>query len=136
LLLATPTGHLADRLGAREVLIVVLLIECAASAGYLLLLLAGAVHVVGELLFVASSWGLSIALMPPNAPGQYQGMFATGEAAALMAAPALITLLVVTWGQPGWLVLATIFLLATASAIPVTRWAVRTRPSVPVMAVQ
>ena len=39
-------------------------------------------------------------------------MFATGEATALMIAPALMTLLVVTWGQPGWLALAAIFLVA------------------------
>ena len=47
-----------------------------------LLLAAGALSVLGELLFVAASWGLSISLMPKHAPGQYQGMFATGEATA------------------------------------------------------
>ena len=57
-------------------------------------------------------------------------MFATGEATALMAAPALMTTLVAGWGQPGWLVLGAIFLLPAAAAIPVTRWAVRTRPAV------
>jgi MFS transporter len=93
------------------------------------LLLAGAVHVVGELLFVAASWGLSIPLMPRESPGQYQGMFATGEATAQMLAPALMTTLVVGWGQPGWLALGALFLLATAPARPVTRWALRTRAS-------
>jgi Major Facilitator Superfamily len=92
-----------------------------------LFLLAGLVHVAGELLFVAASWGLSIPLMPPGAPGQYQGMFATGEAAAQMAAPVLMTTLVAGWGQPGWLVLGALFLLATAPAVPATRWALRTR---------
>jgi hypothetical protein len=65
--------------------------------------------------------------MPPGAPGQYQGMFATGEAAAQMAAPVLMTTLVAGWGQPGWLVLAALFVLATAPATRVTRWALRTR---------
>jgi hypothetical protein len=92
-----------------------------------LFLVAGLVHVAGELLFVAASWGLSIPLMPPGAPGQYQGMFATGEAAAQMAAPVLMTTLVAGWGQPGWLVLGALFLLATAPATPATRWALRTR---------
>jgi hypothetical protein len=88
-----------------------------------LLLAAGALHVVGELLFVASSWGLSIPLMPPDATGQYQGMFATGEATAQMLAPALMTTLVAGWGQPGWLVLGAVFVLATAPTLPATRWA-------------
>ena len=57
-------------------------------------------------------------------------MFATGEATALMAAPALMTTLVAGWGRPGWLVLAAIFLLPTVAAVPVTRWAVRTRDAV------
>jgi hypothetical protein len=95
----------------------------------LLMLIAAGLHLAGELLFVASSWGLSVPLMPPDAPGEYQGVFATGEAVALMAAPALMTTLVAGWGQPGWVALAVIFLLPAAAAIPVTRWALRTRPA-------
>jgi hypothetical protein len=93
------------------------------------LLAAGAIHVVGELLFVAASWGLSIPLMPPDAPGEYQGVFAAGEAAALMTAPILMTTLVADWGQPGWLVLAAIFLVPALAAAPASRWALATRPS-------
>lgn len=89
---------------------------------------AAGLHLAGELLFVASSWGLSVPLMPPDAPGEYQGVFATGEAVALMAAPALMTTLIAGWGQPGWLALAAIFLVPGVAAIPVTRWALRTRP--------
>jgi len=92
-----------------------------------LLLAAAAVHTAGELLFVAASWGLSIPLMPPERPGEYQGVFATGEAVALMAAPALMTTLVAGWGRPGWLVLAAVFLVPAAAAVPVTQWALRTR---------
>ena len=54
-------------------------------------------------------------------------MFATGEAVALMAAPGLMTTLVAGWGRPGWLVLAAIFLVPAAAAVPVTQWALRTR---------
>jgi hypothetical protein len=96
-----------------------------------LFLVAAAVHTAGELLFVAASWGLSIPLMPRGAAGEYQGVFATGEATALMAAPALMTTLVADWGQPGWLVLAAIFLLPALAAVPVTRWALRTRTVAP-----
>lgn len=91
------------------------------------ILLGAGLHVTGELLFVASSWGLSVPLMPADAPGEYQGVFATGEAFALMAAPALMTTLIADWGQPGWIVLAAIFLLPAVAAIPVTQWALRTR---------
>jgi hypothetical protein len=93
-----------------------------------LFIAAGLVHVAGELLFVAAQWGLSIPLMPPGASGQYQGMFATGEATAQMLAPVLMTTLVAGWGRPGWLVLAAVFLVATAPALPATRWALVTRP--------
>ena len=92
-----------------------------------LMVAAAALHLAGELLFVAASWGLSVPLMPPDAPGEYQGVFATGEAVALMAAPALMTTLIAGWGQPGWVALAFIFLLLGVAAIPVTRWALRTR---------
>jgi MFS transporter len=99
------------------------------AAVVVVLLVAAVVHTAGELLFVAASWGLSIPLMPADAPGEYQGVFATGEATALMIAPALMTTLVADWGQPGWLVLAAIFMLPAAAAVPVTAWALRTRVS-------
>jgi hypothetical protein len=94
------------------------------------MLVAGAFHLVGELLFVAASWGLSVPLMPPDATGEYQGIFSTGEALALMLAPAAMTTLVGSWGQPGWLVLGGVFLAASAAILPATRWALRTRPTV------
>lgn len=91
--------------------------------------LRAALHLAGELLFVGASWRLSVPLMPPNAPGEYRGVFATGEAVAPMAAPALMTTLIAGWGQPGWFALAVIFLLPGLAAVPVTRLAIRTRPS-------
>ena len=86
-------------------------------------------HLAGELLFVAASWGLSVPLMPADAPGEYQGVFSTGEAITLMFAPALMTTLVGGWGRPGWLVLAAIFVAASTAVVPATRWALRTRPA-------
>ena len=55
----------------------------AAQTAALLLLAGGVAHIAGELLFVAASWGLSVPLMPEGRAGEYQGVFATGEAAAL-----------------------------------------------------
>ena len=46
-----------------------------------------------------------------------------GKATALMVAPALMTTLVAGWGQPGWLVLAAIFLVPAVTVMPVARWA-------------
>ncbi len=92
-----------------------------------LMLLAAGLHIAGELMFVAASWGLSVPLMPAGSPAEYQGVFATGEAAALMAAPALMTTLVADWGRPGWLALAAIFLIPAAGAIPATNWALGSR---------
>jgi hypothetical protein len=96
-----------------------------------LILLAAALHLAGELLFVAASWGLSVPLMPPDAPSEYQGAFATGEALALMVAPLLMTTLVAGWGQPGWIVLGAIFLVPALTASPATRWALRSRRDAP-----
>ena len=93
------------------------------------LLLAGAVaHVLGELWFVAAAWGLSVPLMPADRPAEYQGVFATGEALAIMLSPALMTGAVVPAGVTGWLVLGAAFAAAGAVARPAARWAVRSRP--------
>ncbi|MGZ4278836.1 MAG: MFS transporter, partial [Solirubrobacteraceae bacterium] len=61
-------------------------------------------------------------------PGEYQGVFSTGEEITLMLAPALMTTLVGSWGRPGWFVLAGIFVVASGAVGPATRWALRTRP--------
>jgi hypothetical protein len=94
---------------------------------FCLLLGAAAIHVTGELLFVAAAWRLSVDLMPAHAPGEYQGVFATGQATAQMLAPAVMTTLVVGWGAPGWIALGALFTLGTLPASAATRWAIRTR---------
>ena len=99
----------------------------AAHTAAVLLLAGGVAHIAGELLFVAASWGLSVPLMPEGRAGQYQGVFATGEAAALTVAPLLMTTVVVGWGQAGWLALGALFVLATLPAPALTRRALRAR---------
>jgi MFS family permease len=100
----------------------------AAHAAAVLLLAGGVAHIAGELLFVAASWGLSVPLMPDGRAGQYQGVFATGEAAALTVAPLIMTTVVVGWGRAGWLALGALFVLATLPAPAITRRALR-RPA-------
>ncbi len=96
-----------------------------------LLIVAGLLHLAGELLFVAASWGLSIPLLPAGAAGEYSGVFTAGEAAAQMAAPVIMTTFVVGLGPPGWLLLGGLFLLAASPTPTITRWALRTRTAAP-----
>ena len=131
-----PTPRVAARVavcsGAALAVSCLLLATTAGGGGaavVAVMLVAGVVHLAGELLFVAASWGLSVPLMPADAPGEYQGVFSTGEAITLMLAPALMTTLVGGWGRPGWLVLAAIFVAASTAVVPATRWALRTRPA-------
>ncbi|SFJ26858.1 MFS transporter [Amycolatopsis sacchari] len=98
-----------------------------AAAG--VVLLAAGAHLAGELWFIGARWALTLELTPPGATGRYQGMTATAEAAVQMISPAALTLLVGTWGLPGWFVLAGVFVAAGTATLPATRWALRTRPA-------
>jgi len=62
---------------------------------------AAAIHVAGELLFVAACWRLSVDLMPSGAPGEFQSVFAIVQATAQMLAPALMTTVVIGWARTG-----------------------------------
>ncbi|QNE17842.1 MFS transporter [Kribbella qitaiheensis] len=83
-----------------------------------LLLVAAIVHVLGEMLQSAGGWGISFELAPPGAQGQYQGAYAMGHQVGDLIAPFVLTVVAVSWGWPGWLLTATIFLIA-GSLIPV-----------------
>jgi len=72
-------------------------------------LAAAVLHAISEMLHMAGAWELSFALAPANKHGQYQGFFNMSSAAAEMLGPILLTLLLVNWGTPGWLVLAVAF---------------------------
>ncbi len=125
---AAARGALSSGAALAGACVLLALTNGTGGVGAVLLILAAAgLHVTGELLFVAASWGLSVPLMPTDAPSEYQGAFATGEALSLMVAPVLMTTLVAGWGQPGWLVLAVIFLVPGVAAMPAARWALRTR---------
>jgi MFS family permease len=95
-----------------------------------LLAVGGALHVAGELVFVAAEWGLSIPLMDPDAPGQYQGLFSAGEALAQTVSPAIMTTLVVGWAPGGFLALGALFALVVLPAPRITRRALSQRETV------
>ncbi|MGW2476194.1 MFS transporter [Streptomyces sp. NPDC001665] len=81
----------------------------------------------GEIWGEAARWGLRYELAPANAQGQYLGAFATGDAFALIAGPALVTAVPDRFGGLGWLLLAALFLIVLVAGGPAVRWAERTR---------
>lgn len=93
-----------------------------------LLVAAGLVHVVGELLQAAAQFCLGQELAAEHAQGQYQGLFSTGFSLSTMLAPTVITLLPIKFGAPGWWVLGGIFVALGALLLPAVAWAQRTRP--------
>jgi predicted MFS family arabinose efflux permease len=93
------------------------------NAAIALALAAGCVHALAEILFVAAYWGLSLALMPDDAAGEYQSMASAGTAVASVFAPLVIVPLVVNVGIAGWAVLGATFVLAGVATTPLSQWA-------------
>ncbi|MEU4718640.1 MFS transporter [Nonomuraea dietziae] len=134
--LSRGTSDLANAARAQRRAGALLLLACVAFAlaagqpvwAMVTALVGGSLlHVFGELLQSAGSWGLSYELAPSHALGQYQGLYSTGWQAADVVAPALLTTVVIGWGWPGWLLVGVLFLLAGLAVPPATRWAARTR---------
>ena len=92
-----------------------------------LLLAAACVHVTGELMQAAAQFCLSMELAPDHAQGQYQGMASTGFSLSTMIAPAVITLLPIGLGVPGWWLLGGGFVVLGLALLPAVAWAARTR---------
>ncbi|MFJ4792069.1 MFS transporter [Kitasatospora purpeofusca] len=80
-----------------------------AAAGALLV--GALVHTLGELLTSAGGWTLSLDLADPRSHGEYQGVFMSGQAAAHVIGPLVVTLTAVDHGAVGWVVLAGVFAL-------------------------
>lgn len=93
-----------------------------------LLVAAALVHVGAEMSYSAGGWGISFGLAPDHAHGQYQGTYAMGHQFGQMIAPAALTVLIMGWGTPGWLVLGAVFAVAGCLVPPVVRRAAAHRP--------
>lgn len=91
------------------------------------LLAVAVLFTFGEIWGEAARWGLRYELAPPNAQGQYLGVFATGDAFALIAGPALVTTVPDRLGGPGWMLIGALFLTVLVAGGPAVRWAERTR---------
>jgi MFS family permease len=86
----------------------------------------GHVTVTGAELFnSAGEWGLQAELSDPERRGEYQGVSQLGFTLGSVWAPALYTFLAMSWGPPGWLVIAAIVLVAAVLIHPAARAAER-----------
>ena len=75
-----------------------------------LVLMAGVgLQALGEVFSQAGGWALSYDLAAEGKHGAYQGVFNTGQSAAMMLGPAVIAWLVVGHGLLGWTLLAALF---------------------------
>jgi len=102
---------------------------CSARVAVLLVMAGAVLHVLGELLQSAGSWGLSYDLAPAHACGQYQGLFGTGVQLAGVVTPAIAGGFLVRAGLPAWLLFAVALLAAGLLTPMVTGWAERSRPA-------
>jgi hypothetical protein len=93
-------------------------------AAVLVLLVAAAVHSVGEIVQQAGVFELSYGLAAEHAQGQYQGLASMLTGGAMALAPGIYSLLCVDWAPAGWFVLGGVF-AAAGCAMP---WALRVRP--------
>ncbi|MGH3830748.1 MAG: MFS transporter [Pseudonocardiaceae bacterium] len=105
-----------------------------AAVASLIVVLAGLVHITGELYFVAARWGLSLALMNPQQTGKYQGAAAASEAAVQAVGPAVVIGIVGAPGITGWLSLAAVFAVVGLVTPPLAQWAARRKGACPVEA--
>lgn len=100
-------------------------------AGVALVVVAGLLHLAGELGYVAASWRLSLSLMREESRGAYQGVTEAATATAQLVGPAFFTAGLTAFDAGGWLLAAAAF-LAAGSAVPaLTRRAERSREPAP-----
>jgi hypothetical protein len=90
-----------------------------------LVLAAATVHVVGELWLSSATFAVVFDLAPDWAHGQYQAAYQAGRQVGNMAAPPLLTALVIGLGVPGWIGLAAIFAAAGLTSPHIIRLALR-----------
>jgi MFS family permease len=102
----------------------------SADVAIVLLLIAESIHVVGELLQSAGSWGFGYGLAPDVLQAQYQGVFNMSYSLSNMLAPVIVATFVVGGGLWGWFGVGLLFAVVGIAMGPVGRWAQANRPTV------
>lgn len=77
------------------------------------ILAAVAVHTLGELWHAAAAFEIPYAAAPKHVIGEYQGVFETARGISTSLMPAVLTLMCISWGSPGWVSMGGIFLLSS-----------------------
>ncbi|QFZ21275.1 MFS transporter [Saccharothrix syringae] len=85
------------------------------------LVAAGVLHALGEVVQVAAAWSPAFEPAPEHAHGQYQGLFSTSTSAGLMAGSAVVALPAVDGGLAGRLALGGVFPVSSAALPLVVR---------------
>ena len=92
----------------------------------IVLIWIGHITITGaELWQSASDWGFTSELSDPSRMGDYQGVWGLGYQIEPIVFPALYTFLALTWGAPGWVVIAAIGVSAAVVSHPAARAAER-----------
>lgn len=92
----------------------------------IVLIWVGHITITGaELWQSASDWGFTSELSDPRRLGDYQGVWGMGRQIEPIVFPALYTFLALSWGAPGWVVIAGIGVAAALLSRPAARAAER-----------
>ena len=117
-----PGGLRAARIsGAFFVLSCLIVLVTHDTLGWVTIALVWIGHVTvtgAELYQSAAHWGLVAELSDPDRRGEYQGAAVLGGTLGSVWAPALYTFLAMSWGTPGWLLIAAIVVVATIGMHP------------------
>ena len=106
--------------------VIVLLTHDTLGWATIALVWLGHVTVTGAELFQsAAQWGFLSELSDPDRRGEYQGAAQLGGTLGGVWAPAAFTFLAIHWGTPGWLLIATVIVVAVAAMGPAARSAER-----------
>ncbi|MGV9212482.1 MFS transporter [Micromonospora sp. RB23] len=127
---AVPAAAAMRRAGlilATAMLLYAITVALPTTAAVLLLLVATAVYTAGDLWHAAAGAGLAYNLAPTDDLGAYQGADGMLAGLARAVAPALLTLLIIDGGAPGWLAVAGLFAAAGLGTPALTRRALTTR---------
>ncbi|MFJ9844783.1 MFS transporter [Kitasatospora sp. NPDC101155] len=130
----TSAGRTARRAGAAFLLATGLIAVAGGAPGWvaLVVVVLGVVALtVGELWYTAASFELSFGLAPERAQGQYSGLFAIGQGLSNAIGPSVLGLVCIGWGEPGWLAMGALFLVAGQAVPLVVKWSDRTRTHSP-----